>query len=98
MKFHIMQQTESLHSIVIDLHSTPLDNRSLIYALTESNDGSRIFYSITAALSPCTDPRTDICIVHDITGERETAAGLFRLLAKEAVTPCTLEDILSDLL
>ena len=98
MNFIAMYQPESLHSTVIDLRTTPLDHRSLIHVLTESRDGARTFYSMVSALLPCTDPQNDICIVHDITGEKEKAADIFHRLVSGTVTPCTLEDILSDLL
>lgn len=98
MNFSIMQETETLRSTVLAVRTSSLASRSLVHVLMESCSENRIYYSIVSALFPCSDPQEDICIVHDITGEKEKAAGLFHLLADNTVTPCTLEDVLSDLL
>ena len=98
MNFITMLHCESLHSIVLDIRTMHLDRRSLLHILTESCDGMRTFYSIVSALYPTSDPCEEVCIVHDVTGDREQARRIFRLLAEGEVTPCTLEDILSDML
>ena len=98
MNFVPLLHCESLHSIVLDIRTTHLDGRALLHSLAGSSDGMRTFYSLVSALYPTSDPREEVCIVHDVTGDREQALRLFRLLAEGEVTPCTLEDILSDML
>lgn len=98
MIFETTERTESIRSIVKEIRCAPLDGRTLVTVLTESADGGRICYSVAAALLPSAAPHEDACIVHDITGDAGEASRIFRLIADGCVTPCTLEDVLSDML
>ena len=98
MKFDPISQTESLRSTAIRFKTAHLGFRQLFFTLLQSSDGQRSFYSILCTLYPCENPTEDICIVHDITGDKQKADEIFSLLADGAVSPCTMEDILSDLL
>jgi hypothetical protein len=90
--------TESLRSTAIRFRTASLGFQQLSLTLLKSIDGQRCFYSIICTLIPCENPQEDICIVHDITGDEQKASEIFTLLADGAVSPCTMEDIISDLL
>jgi len=99
MPHQIMHDTVSVHTTVISLREKKLSElTSLVTVLMRSENDERTYYSIAAAVAPCTDPAQDICIVHDITGDSAQAEKIFRRIADREVCPCTLEDVLSDML
>lgn len=98
MMFQAMHTTQSLRSTVKELHNAFVDGVSLISVLMENHEEDRVYYSIAVARLPCADPARDIRIVHDIGGDADTAGDIFRQITSGLVTPCTLEDVLSDLL
>lgn len=88
----------SIKTTVKAIEERKADPWTITTILTENDADGRIYYSIAVALSPCVHPEEDVCIVHDITGEEAFARQLFTQIADGCVTPCTLEDVLSDLL
>ena len=89
--------TESVHTRILEKSFRQAEGFLLSVFLSETHDATRSYYSITAAVSG-TELPPDICTAADITGDRELAEELFRRIAAEDVMPCTLEDIISDLL
>jgi len=91
--------TQTTRSAAVEVVSQRLNTeKTLTTVLLQTEENGRLYYSFAAVLCPVEIPSEDICIVHDVTGNPEDANHIFRLLTEGSVTPCTLEDVLSDLL
>ena len=91
-------RTASVYASVIRTKTEEIAGRYLSTFLCETVHEDEIYYSIAAALFPVWDPQEDIAIVSDITADRAYAEELYRKIADGSVLPCTLADILSDML
>ena len=99
MPHQIMRDTVSVHTTVIALREKKIaEDRRLSAVLMKTETDDRTYYSIASAITPCTDTALDICIVHDITCDAVRAEEIYNRIADGEVYPCTLEDILSDML
>ncbi len=69
----------------------------LVYSLLRSKTSEASLYSVGVTLYD-RDGQNDAALVTDVTGNDEEAAALFQKLVDGTVTPCTLTDVLEDLL
>jgi len=79
-------------------HTTEIDNFILQYVLYANplSSEQRYAYSIFAS---CTyHEESESAYAYDITSLRETADHIFDLICRGLVTPCTLFDVLENLL
>ena len=73
------------------------DSLHLTTVLMKIHCNDHSHYAI-GVLASSEDQATDFRIVHDVTRDPEEAEFLFDAIVKGQVTPCTLIDVLSDLL
>ena len=87
------KETEILQTEVRNLS----ENRFLVSALLKTTGENGIFYSILVTLAMPGDAG-DSCLAEDVSRCRSSAEALFARLVEGTVTPCTLKDVLEDLL
>lgn len=73
------------------------DSLHLTTVLMKIHCNDHSHYAI-GVLASSGDQPTDFHMVHDVTRDPDEAEYLFDAIAKGQVTPCTLIDVLSDLL
>ena len=73
------------------------DSLHLTTVLMKIHCNDHSHYAI-GVLASSEDQATDFRMVHDVTRDPEVAEFLFSAIVKGQVTPCTLIDVLSDLL
>ncbi len=99
-----MSDTEETTSCHSEIHAVQTDVRrienrfTLLLSLLQSEWTGRESYAIAAAIFSEDAGETDAVLIEDITSCRHTAQALFRQIKEGAVTPCTLADVLEDLL
>ena len=91
-------QTNENRGEIIQFRSADVEDLHLEYRLYESRQTAdrRRCYAISAAVLSHGD-REEVCVC-DVTRTKRRALSLFRLICDGLVTPCTLTDVLEDLL
>ncbi|MBE6561535.1 MAG: hypothetical protein E7662_10470 [Ruminococcaceae bacterium] len=89
--------TETVRTVVRQMQVRKEENWTLTSVLSETTAAGRRYYSITAAVGK-DEAAEDICTVSDITGDPAEAERIFRMITDGFVMPCTLEDVISDIL
>lgn len=91
-----MLQSQTQQKVCIHTLHLP-DIGKLTYTLLEDflPNGDR-YYSMSISLEGSAG--TEKCSVRDITGNRQFAIRLFQMICRGTVTPCTLTEVLEDLL
>ena len=76
------------------------DSLHIMHKLTVRADGllDRESYCISAAVIDQSGELSDYSEVHDVCADKESAVALFGAISYGKVTPCTLIDVLSDLI
>ncbi len=84
--------------LMIKEKSIEVDEMLLTYRLFRSlrRSSGRFVYSISVQLS--SNVTSESSFVYDITRTRSRAEELFTIIYEGTVTPCTLSDILEDIL
>ena len=91
-----MIQVHTQHKLCTKTIDLPQLGRITYILLEDSLPCGERYYSITIQLDG--SRRRESRTVQDITGDRELALHLFWMLCRGTVTPCTLTEVLSDLL
>lgn len=95
---YITETQTILESETVQISSEfPTDSLHLTTVLMKIHCNDHSHYAI-GVLASCEDQPTDFRMVHDVTRNPEVAEFLFGAIVKGQVTPCTLIDVLSDLL
>ena len=95
---YITETQTILESETVQISSEfPTDSLHLTTVLMKIHCNDHSHYAI-GVLASSEDQPTDFRMVHDVTRNPEVAEFLFGAIVKGQVTPCTLGDILSDLL
>ena len=93
-----MQNNTKFNQEIISEKETNTDNLRLTYTLFQSKHkrSGRHIYSVGISVSDgdCVDSN----FVYDITRLKTKAESIFKLLYENTVTPCTLNDVLEDIL
>ncbi len=89
--------TETVHTVIRQIQVRKADQWTLTSVLSETTAAGRRYYSITAAVGK-DSAADDICTVSDVTGDPADAERIFRMITDGCVMPCTLEDVISDIL
>lgn len=78
--------------------SIEIEEMKLTYTLFRSlrKSSGRFVYSLSVQLS--SNGKSESSFVYDITRTRSRADELFTIICEGTVTPCTLSDILEDIL
>jgi len=93
-----MSHTVSASQTIQTYRTSPLPGCCLYCALLEEVLPShRTAYAIHVHLEHA-NGKDDTCTVHDITGDTAFACEIFHKICRGTVTPCTLSEVLSDLL
>ncbi len=71
---------------------------TLISTLMRNDTASHSFFSIAVSLFAPDTGRNDARMIENVTTDGKTAEELFRRITEGTVTPCTLSDVLEDLL
>ncbi len=71
---------------------------TLISILLRTDTGHTSSFSIAVTLFDGNSANNDARMIEDVTADTDEAEKLFRLITEGAVTPCTLSDVLEDLL
>lgn len=84
--------------LMIKEKSIKVDEMLLTYRLFRSlrRSSGRFVYSISVQLS--SNGKSESSFVYDITRTRSRADELFTIICNGTVTPCTMSDILEDIL
>ena len=91
------QYTETARTVIHPIRERTSAPHTLTTILSETTDRGRQYFSITV-LQRTEEGTQSVCTVPDITAAREEADELFRAITEGYVTPCTLQDVISDLL
>ena len=95
---YITETQTILESETVQISSEfPTDSLHLTTVLMKIHCNDHSHYAI-GVLASSEDQATDFRMVHDVTRDPEEAEFLFGAIVKGQVTPCTLIDVLSDLL
>ena len=95
---YITETQTILESETVQISSEfPTDSLHLTTVLMKIHCNDHSHYAI-GVLASSEDQATDFRMVHDVTRDPEVAEFLFGAIVKGQVTPCTLIDLLSDLL
>lgn len=95
---YITETQTILESETVQISSEfPTDSLHLTTVLMKIHCNDHSHYAI-GVLASSEDQATDFRMVHDVTRDPEVAEFLFGAIVKGQVTPCTLIDVLSDLL
>ena len=95
---YITETQTILESETVQISSEfPTDSLHLTTVLIKIHCNDHSHYAI-GVLASSEDQATDFRMVHDVTRDPEVAEFLFGAIVKGQVTPCTLIDVLSDLL
>lgn len=95
---YITETQTILESETVQIFSEfPTDSLHLTTVLMKIHCNDHSHYAI-GVLASSEDQATDFRMVHDVTRDPEVAEFLFGAIVKGQVTPCTLIDVLSDLL
>ena len=95
---YITETQTILESETVQISSeSPTDSLHLTTVLMKIHCNDHSHYAI-GVLASSEDQATDFRLVHDVTRDPEVAEFLFGAIVKGQVTPCTLIDVLSDLL
>lgn len=91
-----MIQVQTQHKLCTQTIDLPEIGRTTYILLEDILPCGERYYSITVQLD---GPLGSECrTVRDITGDRDLALHMFWMICRGTVTPCTLTDVLSDLL
>ena len=94
---YITETQTILESETVQISSEfPTDSLHLTTVLMKIHCNDHSHYAI-GVLASSEDQATDFRMVHDVTRDPEEAEFLFGAIVKGQVTPCTLSDVLSDL-
>ena len=94
---YITETQTILESETVQIFSEfPTDSLHLTTVLMKIHCNDHSHYAI-GVLASSEDQATDFRLVHDVTRDPEVAEFLFGAIVKGQVTPCTLIDVLSDL-
>ena len=91
------QYTETVRTVIHRIEERTTAPHTLTTILSETSDRGRQYYSITVLLRQ-KESTQSVCTVPDITSSGEKAEDIFRAITEGYVTPCTLQDVISDLL
>ena len=95
---YITETQTILESETVQISSEfPTDSLHLTTVLMKIHCNDHSHYAI-GVLASSEDQATDFRMVHDVTRDPEVAEFLFGAIVKGQVTPCTLIDVLSDML
>lgn len=95
---YITETQTILESETVQISSEfPTDSLHLTTVLMKIHCNDHSHYAI-GVLASSEDQARDFRMVHDVTRDPEVAEFLFGAIVKGQVTPCTLIDVLSDLL
>ena len=95
---YITETQTILESETVQISSEfPTDSLHLTTVLMKIHCNDHSHYAI-GVLASSEDQATNFRMVHDVTRDPEVAEFLFGAIVKGQVTPCTLIDVLSDLL
>ena len=95
---YITETQTILESETVQISSEfPTDSLHLTTVLMKIHCNDHSHYAI-GVLASSEDQATDFRLVHDVTRDPDVAEFLFSAIVKGQVTPCTLIDVLSDLL
>ena len=89
--------TETVRTVILQMQVRKVEQWTLTSVLSETTSAKHKYYSITVAVGQNTEAE-DICTISDITGDTAEAERIFRIIADGCVMPCTLEDVISDIL
>ena len=82
--------------MTIEMRTSEIAGYRLTYRLEEIPLRRGVSYAIAVRID--TDNGTEDAAVHDVSRNRAEAKALFHVIVKGLVTPCTLADVLEDLL
>ena len=82
--------------MTIDMRISEIAGYRLTYRLEEIPLHRGASYAIAVRIE--SDDRAEDAVVHDVCRNRAEAETLFHAIVKGLVTPCTLMDVLEDLL
>lgn len=71
---------------------------TLISLLLKTDTAHTSYFSVAVAAFADNPSEGDCRLCENVTGDAEKAEELFRLITEGSVTPCTLTDVLEDLL
>ena len=93
-----MKKDTKIHQAIISQKSIHVEEFDLVYSLFKSKKRSlgRYVYSIEISVSDGNNVESNF--VYDVTRLKKRAETIFHLLCENAVTPCTLCDVLEDIL
>lgn len=74
------------------------EDLTLISTLVRNDTAQHPFFSIAVTLFAPNTGRNDARMIENVTTDGNTAEELFRRITEGTVTPCTLSDVLEDLL
>ena len=95
---YITETQTILESETVQISSEfPTDSLHLTTVLMKIHCNDHSHYAI-GVLASSEDQATDFRLVHDVTRDPDVAEFLFSAIVKGQVTPCTLIDVLSDML
>ena len=89
----------AIDTFTLSTHSMSfLSDAVLYYELIEEVPApGRVAYAILSRIQYCDGNRSE-CLVRDITSDKTLAEEFYYKIISGTVTPCTLTDVLSDLL
>ena len=98
---HFAKESEPASSAVIPVETavkTPAEGLTLMSVLLRTDLDDSSFFSIAVILYTENAENTDSRLIRNITSDPKQASEIFRKIADGTVTPCTVSDVLEDLL
>lgn len=91
-------KTEGSSDNILSSADKEMSGITVNYRLYCSRIDSENRDSYSVSVTSCFNNNTETVLAKDISSERERASEIFSLISENFVTPCTLFDILEDIL
>lgn len=98
---HFAKESDPTSSAMLPVETavkTPDEGFTLVSVLLRTDFNDTSFFSIAVTLYTENGENTDARLIKDITTDPKQASEIFRKIADGTVTPCTVSDVLEDLL